>query len=84
MNLGDVHQFATQDFDHCPNLMDIWISNKTVDQIMQRASSGNIEAGYGARFPWDANASCRFHGIDGVVLGNGTRVSEERQNAGCF
>jgi hypothetical protein len=75
LNLGDVHQFATQDFDRCPNLMDIWISNKTVDQIMQRASSGNIEAGYGARFPWNANASCRFHGIDGVVLGNGTRVS---------
>ena len=75
LNLGDVHQFATQDFDRCPNLMDIWISNKTVDQIMQRAPSGNIEAGYGARFPWNANASCRFHGIDGVVLGNGTRVS---------
>ena len=75
IRFSSVDQISTQCFDGCYELMDIWIANKTVDQIMQRASSGNIEAGYGARFPWNANASCRFHGIDGVVLGNGTRVS---------
>ena len=67
-------QFATQDFDQCPNLMDIWIDNKTVEQIKQVASEGNIVAGYGARFPWNANAECRFHGTDGIVLGNGTVI----------
>ena len=75
IRFSSVDQISTQCFDGCYELMDIWIANKTVDQIMQRAPSGNIVAGYGARFPWNANASCRFHGIDGVVLGNGTRVS---------
>lgn len=54
--------------------MDIWISGKTVDQIKQVASGGNIKSGYGATFPWSANAGCRFHGDDGIVLGNGTVV----------
>ena len=72
LRLGAVSQFATEDFADTPNLMDIWISNKTVAQIRQVAPSGNIAAGYGARFPWGANALCRFHGIDGIVLGNGT------------
>ena len=75
IRFSSVDQISTQCFDGCYELMDIWVANKTVDQIMQRAPSGNIVAGYGARFPWNANASCRFHGIDGVVLGNGTRVS---------
>ena len=75
LKLGDVNQFATQDFSGCTNLQDIWIANKTVDQIKQVASSGNIVAGYGARFPWGAPSTCRFHGTDGIVLGNGTRVS---------
>ena len=75
LKLGDVNQFATQDFSGCANLQDIWIANKTVDQIKQVASSGNIVAGYGARFPWGAPSTCRFHGTDGIVLGNGTRVS---------
>lgn len=74
LRLGAVSQFATQDFNACPNLMDIWISDKTVDQILQRAPSGNIAAGYGAKFPWGASAACRFHGTDGVVLGNGTVI----------
>lgn len=74
LRLGPVSQFATRDFASCPNLMDIWISDKTVDQILQRAASGNIVAGYGARFPWDASPGCRFHGTDGVVLANGTRI----------
>ena len=69
-------QFATQDFDKCPNLMDIWIDNKTVEQIKQVASVGNIIAGYGARFPWNANPNCRFHGTNGIVLGNGTIIHE--------
>jgi hypothetical protein len=74
LKLGAVTQFATQDFANCPNLMDIWIPNKTMDQVRQVASAGNITAGYGARFPWSANAATRFHCSDGVVLGNGTQV----------
>lgn len=31
LKLGSVEQFATQDFYNTPNLMDIWISDKTVD-----------------------------------------------------
>ena len=50
------------------------IDNKTVDQIKQVASSGNIVAGYGAKFPWGAASTCRFHGTDGIVLGNGTII----------
>ena len=76
LRLGAVTQFATQDFDQCPNLMDIWIDNKTVEQIKQVASEGNIVAGYSARFPWNANANCRFHGTNGIVLGNGTIIHE--------
>lgn len=75
LKLGDVNQFATRDFSNTPLLKDIWIANKTVDQIKQVAASGNIVAGYGARFPWGACAGCRFHGTDGIVLGNGTRIS---------
>ena len=69
-----VDQLSTQCFANCPALTDVWIANKTVDQIRQVASSGNIVAGYGARFPWNANAECRFHGTDGIVLGNGTVI----------
>ena len=75
LKLGDVNQFATQDFYNTPNLKDIWIANKTVDQIKQVAPTGNIVAGYGARFPWNACSDCRFHGTDGIVLGNGTRIA---------
>ena len=74
LRLGAVSQFATKDFDNCPNLMDIYISDKTVDQILQVAPSGNIIAGYSAKFPWGANASCLFHGIDGTVRADGTRI----------
>ena len=74
LRLGAVSQFATQDFQNTPNLMDIWIDNKTVEQIKQVATEGNIVAGYSARFPWDANAGCRFHGTNGIVLGNGTII----------
>ena len=72
LRLGSVYQFATRDFDNTPNLMDIWISDKTIDQIQQKAASGNIVAGYGARFPWNANSNCRFHGTDGIVRADGT------------
>ena len=75
LNLGKVSQFATQDFYNTPLLKDIWISDKTVDQIRQVAASGNIVAGYGAKFPWGACSDCRFHGMDGIVLGNGTRIA---------
>ena len=74
LRLGGVSQFATQEFANTPNLQDIWIDNKTVDQIKQVASSGNIVAGYGAKFPWGAASTCRFHGTDGIVLGNGEIV----------
>lgn len=72
LRLGSVYQFATRDFDNTPNLMDIWISDKTIDQIQQKASSGNIVAGYNAKFPWGANSNCRFHGTDGIVRADGT------------
>ena len=72
LRLGSVYQFATRDFDNTPNLMDIWISDKTIDQIRQVAPSGNIVAGYSARFPWGANSNCRFHGTDGIVRADGT------------
>ena len=74
LRLGNVTLFADRVFNNTPNLADIWISGKTVDQIRQVAQEGNIFAGYGAKFPWGANAGCRFHGIDGIVLGNGTVV----------
>ena len=76
LRLGKVYQFATRDFDNTPSLMDIWISDKTVEQIKQVAPSGNIIAGYGAKFPWSANAGCRFHGTNGIVLGDGTIIHE--------
>jgi len=75
LKLGSVNQFATQDFYNTPLLKDIWISDKTVDQIKQVAAEGNINSGYGARFPWGACTDCRFHGTDGIVLGNGTRIA---------
>ena len=74
LRLGGVSQLATQEFANTPNLQDIWIDNKTVEQIKQVASSGNIVAGYGAKFPWGAASTCRFHGTDGIVLGNGTII----------
>lgn len=75
LKLGSVNQFATQDFQNTPLLKDIWISDRTVDQIRQVAPTGNINSGYGARFPWGACTDCRFHGTDGIVLGNGTRIA---------
>ena len=72
LKLGSVSQFATRDFYDTPNLMDIYISDKTIDQIQQKASSGNIVAGYNAKFPWGANSNCRFHGTDGIVRADGT------------
>ena len=74
LRLGNVTQFATQDFDQCPLLTDIWIDGKTVEQIKGVASEGNIAHGYGAVFPWNANSNCRFHGANGIVLGNGTII----------
>lgn len=69
-----VDQIATQCFAGCNRLMDIWIGNKTVEQIKQVAVSGNIVAGYGAKFPWNAPSACRFHGTNGIVLGDGTII----------
>lgn len=66
-----VHQISTQCFSGCPQLMDVWITDKTVEQIKQIAPSGNIVAGYGAKFPWNAPSACRFHGSNGIVLGSG-------------
>ena len=72
LRLGAVSQFATQDFANTPNLMDIWISDKTIDQIQGKAASGHIVKGYNAAFPWGANSNCRFHGTDGIVRADGT------------
>lgn len=74
LKLGDVDQLSDDDFAGMPALRDVRISNRTVDQIRQAAPSGNIAGGYGSSFPWGANASCRFHGKDGYVLGDGTVV----------
>ena len=74
LRLGSVSQFATQDFYNTPALMDIYIADKTIAQVKQVAPEGNIIAGYNAKFPWNANAGCRFHCTDGIVLGNGTVV----------
>ena len=75
LRVGSVSQFATQDFTSTPMLTDIWISDKTVEQIIGTATEGNIGHGYGAVFPWGANETCRFHGTNGIVLGNGTIVT---------
>lgn len=77
LDLGTVKQFATQDFANCPNLMDITIADKTIDQVRQTAPEGNIIAGYGARFPWSAPATCRFHCTDGIILANGTIIERK-------
>ena len=69
-----VDQLSTQCFADCPSLTDVWIANKTIAQTKQVDTSGNIIAGYGARFPWNASAATRFHCIDGIVLGNGTII----------
>ena len=71
LRFSRVDQISTRCFADTPNLMDIWIPDKTVDQIRQVAPDGNIVAGYGAKFPWNANASCRFHGKDGTVRADG-------------
>ena len=71
-----VDQLSTQCFANCPALTDVWIANKTIAQTKQVDTTGNIIAGYGARFPWNANPSTRFHCIDGIVLGNGTVIHE--------
>lgn len=46
------------------NLEDMYIGNKTCDQI--KAMSG---------FPFEARASVRFHGSNGIILGNGTCIA---------
>lgn len=74
LRLGTVNQLASDDFDQCPSLTDIWIDNKTVEQIKQVAGTGNIKSGYKSDFPWGANPGCRFHGTNGIVLGDGTIV----------
>ena len=75
LHLGNVYQFGRGIFESTPNLKDIWISNKTVAQIQMKASSGNIVKGSAAAsFPWGASSNCRFHGTDGIVLGNGTQI----------
>ena len=76
IRFSHVDQLSTQCFANCPALTDVWIANKTIAQTRQVDSSGNIIAGYGARFPWNANPSTRFHCIDGIVLGNGTVIHE--------
>lgn len=71
LRFSRVDQISTRCFADTPNLMDIWIPDKTIDQIRQVAPTGNIVAGYNAKFPWDANAGCRFHGKDGTVRADG-------------
>lgn len=72
VRLGAVDQISDGCFSECPALQDVWISNHTVDEVMQRAPDNNVVGGYGAEFPYGANMSTRFHCSDGVVLGDGT------------
>ena len=74
LRLGAVSQFGKNDFYGADNLTDVWISDKTVDQILGVAPTGNIAGGSGAKFPWGANSSCRFHGTDGIVRADGTVI----------
>ena len=74
IHFTSVNQISTQCFSGCYQLTDVWIDNKTVEQIKQVASTGNIVAGYGAKFPWNAPSGCRFHGSNGIVLGDGTII----------
>jgi len=76
LDLGDVDQLSAGDFADAPNLREIRIANRTVDQIRQAAASGNVAGGYGAAFPWGASAACRFLGRDGYALGDGTAVRQ--------
>lgn len=76
LRLGKVTQLSADDFADTTRLRDVWIGNKTVDQIRQVAPTGNVVSGYGAAFPWGARAECRFHGLDGTVLGNGTVIRQ--------
>lgn len=69
-----VDQISDRCFGDCPSLTDIYMGDKTVAQVTQTSGDGDIIAGYGARFPWDANPTTRFHCLDGIVLGNGTVI----------
>lgn len=74
LRLGNVDQISDGCFAGCTSLRDVFVSNRTVDQLMQRADEGNVAGGYGARFPYDAGPETRFHCVDGTVLGNGTII----------
>jgi len=75
LSLPGVRQLAALVFGDTPLLKDIWMPDRTVDQIRQQASEGNVKSPYGPRFPWGASDDCRFHGTDGIVLGDGTRIA---------
>lgn len=74
LRLGNVDQISDGCFAECPSLRDVFVSNRTVDQLMQRADEGNVASGYGARFPYGAEPGTRFHCVDGTVLGDGTVI----------
>lgn len=75
-----VDQISDRCFGDCPSLTDIYMGDKTIAQVMQTSGDGDIIAGYGARFPWDANPTTRFHCLDGIVLGNGSVINGQRQS----
>ena len=70
-----VDQISDRCFGDCPSLTDIYMGDKTIAQVTQTSGDGDIIAGYGARFPWDANPTTRFHCLDGIVLGNGSVIN---------
>ena len=76
MRFADVKELGNRAFGDMPNLTDIWIEGRTVAQIMQTAPTGNIISHDGTKFPWAVSnrGSVRFHGSDGIVLGDGTII----------
>ncbi|MCR5414546.1 MAG: leucine-rich repeat domain-containing protein [Kiritimatiellae bacterium] len=77
LKLGNVNQFGMDVLYGTTNLTDVYIQGKTVLQIQGKAPSGNLKSFYATRrFPWDAKSTVRFHGSDGIVLGNGTIVQQ--------
>lgn len=67
LKLGAVDQFGPDCFKGCTLLQNVWIDNRTMDQVRQVAPSGNIIGGYGAKYPWGAHTGMRFHCTDGVL-----------------
>ena len=68
LNLGHITQIGNSDFANCPNLTDVYITNRTTTEIKNSFGKSYI-------LPWGAASTVKFHGTDGYVLGDGTIVT---------